>query len=1492
MTDDRDLSPSDIQGLSSRDALASFFATLGYHTDARIPQTVAAMGITAESLQREVSHIERLAAEEHGGLPLEIYLIELTSVTVAATQGICRALRNRAGNYLLVLTDDYEQLHFVLLERSLPMAASSPMVTRQVSIRPRILTINRRTVTRGSVALRVLRRFTCTEVDADAQYDKLLSAYTVAEWSEPMFNNRALFSDYYLNHRLPDRPEWKDRPEEPYHRLQELMTQARKRLSGQTREYTWQNLLKPALQALGFTSYESVSSSRDAGSYVRLGTGRTLALCLAYPWNRNLDGRDEARDAETPDENPGARAIEILGTEEAAWAIVTNGKVWRLYSAKAHSRASNYYEIDLEETLAMSDPNLAFRYFWLFFRAKAFEPRDVPSRGESCRMSFVEEMVAESEDYAKELGENLKKRVFEEIFPHFARGFIEHLRTQPPLMGAQQGALLPAAQQLALKQEPDEAFRQQLFQATLMFLYRLLFLSYAESRDLLPAREVRGYWEHSLARLKEEIAANAGDSVDEAPGRLKQAYSATSTMIYDHLLHLFGIIDGGSRDMNVPLYNGGLFLTNPDDADRSPEAESARFLLQHKIPDRHLVLGLDRLVRDVDKKRQSLVFMDYKSMGVRHLGSIYEGLLEFKVRVAPEKMAIVQGKRTEEVVPYREAAATGGKVLADGRGREAKERIYQAGDVYLENDRRERKATGSYYTPDHIVKYIVEHAVGPVLKKRLERLRPTFRDAQKESLRKKANAEAFRRQGLPPDDPAKLAFRYDSLVNDLFELRVLDPAMGSGHFLVEAVDFICDRIIGQRDGFLQAFPGNPVTAFLHSTRMSIQAEMERQSVSIDASKLTDINLLKRHVLKRCIYGVDLNPMAVELAKVSLWLDCFTLGAPLSFLDHHLKCGNSLIGTTVREVEAELTAQKKGHVGDLFGGPFQGLLSNTATMMEIARSPDATAEQAGRSRSLYGDFEEDQLPYKRALDLWTSHHFSNTKAREYLTLVGRDFVRELQTEGAGVSDVYREAIRRGQSIAAEKRFFHWDLEFPEAYVDLPSSAWKPKEEQGFHAVVGNPPYDVLSTEELGVDVSADLSFFRSANVYAPAIRGKVNLYKLFICRALALAAQDGTVSMIVPMALLGDDQSRDVRKALLNRNLVAVDSFPQKDDPRLRVFPEAKLSTAVFSCRVAETENSFRVHTHLGSNLAESGPVLILNSSDILAFDASNATIPSCTQRDWDLACQVVRTCSDRRLGWYCSASQGEVNETTDGKRGLLASRREDGVEVVRGSCVSLYVVRSASQGHPIYLRRGPFLQAKPDSVKAQHHLRRRVGWQEAAPQNNFRRVVASMIPAGSFCNHLVNYFPEESSQIPLDLVLALLNSQVIEWYFRLGSTNAHVSHYQVENLPVPSISAPEPARELRQLLVNRQWRALAGQLSARCGPPGDMPPTVVDAVIAMSRAIQEIEAKRVLKNRSERSHLAPESQVIQDVIDSVLFRCYGLSEDDAAYIEQRLKEML
>ena len=1424
MTDDRNVSIADVQTLATRDGVAAFFAALGYSTDTRQPQNVSAMGISAGSLARQIRHIERIAMHDDGAEPLDSYLVELTSVTVAVTQGLARALRNRAGNYLLILTDDYERLDFVLLQRSLPGAPASAMTTRQVSVRPRILTVNRRNP--SQVQLRVLRRFTYTELDSDAQYDKLLSAYAVAEWSEPFFNNRALFSDYYLNKRLPELAEWRERPEEAYHRLRELLPQLRQQTSNMGDGASARPPVESALEALGFEAVAAVGVDEpDYRLYAPDNPDKPVAVCLAYSWNRYLDGRDETRDVQAPDENPGARVVTVLESGEAPWAIVTNVKLWRLYSARTHSRSTNYYEIDLQETLAMADPNEAFRYFWLLFRRSAFAIREVQREGQTRELSFLDRLLDESENYAKALGERLKDRVFERVFPHFAAGFIAHLKDQVGLAGPRQTSLLPVSEQLALKHEPDEEFRRQVFNGTLTLLYRLLFLLYAESRDLLPVKEVHGYWERSLTKMKEDIAERAGPIGDAAPDQLSKAYraSADATELYDRLLDLFSVIDLGSRDLNVPLYNGGLFITKPDSADRAQEAETARFLASHKIPDRYLALGLDLLARDLDDKRQDLVFIDYKSLGVRQLGSIYEGLLEFKVRIAQEKMAVVKGKKTEEVIPHREAAKSERRVLTTGRGRNAQERVHQPGDVYLENDRRERKASGSYYTPDHIVKYIVENTVGPVLAEKFDKLRPRFRDAQKAYRKAVARAEGFRKQGMKPDDPAKVANTYAGLVDDLFDLKVLDPAMGSGHFLVEAVDFICDRILGQREGFLRAFPWNPVTRFLQDTREAILAGMEKQGVAVDTGRLTDINLLKRHVLKRCAYGVDLNPMAVELAKVSLWLDCFTIGAPLSFLDHHLKCGNSLIGTTVQGIEAELAKQTKGHAGTLFGGPFQGLLSATASIEELRRIPDATVEEAERSHSLYADFECAQAPYKAALDIWVSQHFGNAKAREYLTLAGPNLVEQILSSGKGLSPEYREAIKEGNKVGADKRLFHWDLEFPEAFVDLGRSTWKRKEDQGFDVVVGNPPYDELSEHALGRDLP-EKDFFKEQPLYADAAGGRLNVFRPFILRSVTLLVLGGYHSFIVPMALLGDKFTELLRRRLLTDGVLrSVAAFPQKDDPRNRVFFEAKLSTCVYVLENrSNIDEPISIKVYPGRSFEDASASYALRVTEIADIAPGSLSIPNMKAEDKSRLkaigdCKKVITWGD-----VAKCHLGEL--MTNAKNWHLTSNEPIGPRLLRGANINRYLLlQEPKQGDPLYLREDEFLHEYGGDSRVNHHKHVRIGFQESSPIDNWRRLIACVIPSGHYCVHKVRYFTDDS-KYDLFALLALFNSELSDWRFSITSTNNSVNEYEVNALPIPRFKRLDAAGE--------------SAVSPDMGPLHSLPTSnSVDSVAVWERAV-------------------------------------------------------
>ncbi len=360
---------------------------------------------------------------------------------------------------------------------------------------------------------------------------------------------------------------------------------------------------------------------------------------------------------------------------------------------------------------------------------------------------------------------------------------------------------------------------------------------------------------------------------------------------------------------------------------------------------------------------------------------------------------------------------------------------------------------------------------------------------------------------------------------------------------------------------------------------------------------------------------------------------------------------------------------------------------------------------------------------------------------------------------------------------KKCFFHWELEFPEVfYGPRPGTTQAIERLQGagFDAVIGNPPYDVLASEELGYDVSNDLRFYEAAEVYEPAIRGKKNLYKIFICWAVAETGAGGTCSFIVPMPLLGDDQAAGVRRMLLkDTSFISIDAFPQKDDPHNRVFPEAKLSTTIFVARRKPSEMPFTVRTHPGRYIETDSPPLKLSPREILAFDPENAAVPSCTQADWEIAVRILNHEGICRLGQVTKSFQGEVNETNEAARDNLTDARTAPL-ILRGSNICTYAMREASQGEDVRLNVKKFLAGKGKDSKAFAHERDRVGFQRSSPQNNFRRIIACRIPKGSFCFDTVSYVTDESSEIDLDLLVAFLNSKILDWYFRLGSTKAQI----------------------------------------------------------------------------------------------------------------------
>ncbi len=1172
LVNDVQLKAENIGVLENADRIAEFFGRLHYRIDKRHKiADYGLLGLGSEEFKQHIRQIEQIAEDPIDG-NIKIYLMVVRSITAQLRNKIAQRLVRRDSrtttndNYLLVLTKDFSELEFVLVTTDTGEKRVRDKIPKLI-IRPIPLTINRQKP--DPVALRVLRRFTFTEDDADYQWEKLRSAYTLAEWSEQYFNNRALFSDYYLLHRLTDEaltPEWKADPRPVGQQIIRHFSTARKNFSRQPEDKIRSGLYEPIFKVLGFSailqkSGNSADYQPDYLLYDPAKPDTPIAAALTYVWNRNLDDVDTSRDQETPYEIPGAMVVSILEKQTAPWVIVTNGKLWRLYSATTSNKATNYYEVDLEEALAVQDQITAFKYWWLMFRREAFT-------------GFLDKVLKESAEYAKKLGENLKSRVFTEIFPEFAKGFIANMRGQ----GVRQF---------------DDATLAQVFSGTMTLLYRLMFALYAESLDLLPVREEPGYGEASLNRIKKEIGGVGGIAESVVKDKLRGGYSPTSTALYDHLKILFGMVDKGAEEFNLPTYNGGLF---------SPDTPTGQFLNTYAVPDAYLAVGLDRLARDEDTRRQELVWVDFKSLGVRQLGSIYEGLLEFKLKIADQDLVIVKDNNREVYKPATE-------IKDSKKGKGGKLGTIDKGEVYLANDKSERKATGSYYTPDYIVQYIVQHTVGPVLERKFEELRPRLHEAQRHYRDAKRLAE---KRGEDPEkfwelhEPNSAMSR---LVDDCLNIRVLDPAMGSGHFLVEVVDFVSDKVID----FLNGWTENPVWAFLNRIRTDILEDMERQGVTIDAEKLTRVALLKRAVLKRCVYGVDLNPMAVELAKVSLWLDAFTLGAPLSFLDHHLKCGNSLIGARVEEVRQAV----EGRAGETMqlsfyrGSAFEGLKQAVEAMRKVSFLSDNTIWQANESKQAFTSASQLLSPLKRALDIYTSRWFGNTPSRrrtdtfdpttEFLSRPDTlDWLNDPTTPlpKKDYIDTAQVAHLAMQASIAE-RFFHWELEFPEVFFVPRTPSGQDVElgqGGGFDAIIGNPPYGRYG---LLADQAKDL--IRQHEIAF----GSADIAEVFMSLVPKLT-RTNRVGLIVPKVFTYVVNWAEIRNQLIDTGLVFIGDVSQ-------AFPDVLYEQVIYvtgdspyiAIGVVENERLEIKHQADPNNFSENLFPIYLSEANSSIFDRIN-----------------------------------------------------------------------------------------------------------------------------------------------------------------------------------------------------------------------------------------------------------------------------------------------
>jgi len=807
--------------------------------------------------------------------------------------------------------------------------------------------------------------------------------------------NRQLFSDHYLDIILPGRADWQ--------MLVPAAAAARGRIAAILADYqpstneaqTEHELVRPILEVLGHTFEVQAPLKTPDGTrkpdYVlycdaaartanknqvlddaRL-ADRAFAVGEAKYWERPLDIALQAGGGDPfNNRNPSYQIAFYMQHAGTPWGLLTNGRCWRLYQRDTAHKLDRFYEVDLPGLAGPDATDDAFLYFYGFFRRAAFDPGPLS----------LDALLRESTDYARNVGEGLKAQVYEAL-RHLAQGFLDY-----------------GPNGLSV----DPANLKTIYDHSLIVLYRLLFVFYAEARDLLPLRDSAQYRDsYSLRAMTHDVA-----SALTAGRRLL----STSARLWPQLRELFGIINAGSPPLKVASFNGGLF-----DPSRYP------FLERYIVGDGHLQAALDRLARVNGQ------FIDYRDLSERHLGTIYEGLLEHHLAgIAPE----------------------------DGW------------TVDLFNDRGERKRTGSYYTPDAIVKYIVEQTVGPALSEAVTGIK----DAQKQA---------------------------DAVLN----INCLDPAMGSGHFLVEVVEHIARFLVDL---------GAPVED-------ARSKNAERPS--------SDLAHWKRRVAQSCVYGVDVNPLAVDLAKLSLWLSTAAKDRPLSFLDHHLRAGNSLVGARLadlgsaapggegsvasalgegrkrarRAARAAQAAQAAGQTSMLEDDAFRQSLSQAVDFMWLIEgNAGETVAQVKEQEQIYATLRETLARrYGRLADLATARRFglqvdAGIEARLAEYAVGQSVARFPQFDAL---------LDEAAALAERHRFFHWELEFPEVFFDKRGYALG--EKAGFDVVVGNPPY--VRQEQL----APYKAYF--AQQYSEVYHGVADLSLYFIAAGIHLLKEDGRLAFI-------------------------------------------------------------------------------------------------------------------------------------------------------------------------------------------------------------------------------------------------------------------------------------------------------------------------------------------------------------------------------------------
>jgi hypothetical protein len=1302
-------------------------------------------------------------------------------------------------------------------------------------------------------------------------------------------------------------------------------------LSGKRREDVPDILLFASAEARA----AALAEARDDRRY-RHG----IAILEAKRWLRPLDRGDSSEP-----QDPGAPSsqmlrylsrADVMSDRAVKWGLLTNGGIWRLYWQDARSRAEEFFELDIAALLGVpghpADPvavesGHGLRLFFLLFHRAAFltQPWDREHR------SFHAYARNEARAYEERVSQDLGRRVFEDIFPALAQALAA---------GDLQAVKESVGYGQFTRQRYTTAYLDEVREAALILLYRLLFLFYAEDRRLLPVDEP-GYRAYSVRQLREEVR----DKVDAGA-----KWSTTMIRLWLSLKGAFELIDVGEDTIGMPAYNGGLFAR-----------ERSLLLERTRVPDAVLAPIIDALSRRTDDTLRG--WINYRDLSVSHLGGIYERLLAYSL--------------VHEV-----------QAADDYRDRAEINRIVARPASFA------RKVSGSYYTHDDLVRLILRESVGLLAREHVAAFDKTVAGFRKRSALNPGDWDR-----LDKADPASA----------ILELKICDPAMGSGHFLVALVDDLADRVLESVTAAQLLVAEQPWAAHLAERgrpwqspvvtraaqiRQAIKRQATEHGWRVTDAQLDDRHIVRRMVLKKSIFGVDKNLMAVELAKTALWLHTFTVGAPLSFLDHHLKHGDSLHGERLPAVQQGLEA-----LGMLFQqGELDRLAFAARNLAQVADYTDVDIAEARASKQLADEADARVAPLHGLLDFWRAMRWlapgwpvdrparlarlgdaALQLALHELLNPQRNLVATLhagRVDGQGAAPEAANALlARTRALAQQERFFHWWTAFPTAFSGA---------DPGFDAVIGNPPWDMLQMQEVewfaervpaiamqpraadrkaliaalprtdpamwqqfeaaSARSDAEQRVVRTSGDYPLLSEGRSNLYKLFVERAQALCKADGLVALLTPTGIAADHGSAAFFRSISTTGrLGCLFDFENKKVFFADVDARFKFCALLFAGPARRfTSSRCAFFLHALHDLDADGRVLSLSAEDLALVNPNTGALPIFRlQRDAEITLAIyrrnpvlvrhgVRSASLGRVPdirtWPVRYMQGQFNLTSDsrlfrsarwlagqgfalGAAGRWAAGAREALPLYVGRMVHQYDHRHASVAvndgnlhnaalsvtHTAGQKADPAHGPTPqywvirDEAPATVWRDWAIGFRDIARATDVRTVIACIVPRAAVGNTLPLLLGDGAG-LPAGqaaCLLANLNAMVFDYVARQKAQSTHLNWYIVEQLPVIA-----PARFADPLPA-----AFSAHLRATGLMNGHHPaPSVADFVIPQVLALSYT-ADDLAPFARDLGYVDGSGQALPPVVwndedrrtriaalDALFFHLYGLGAGDAAHV--------